>query len=330
MIIKSFELNKINLQKNTFILFYGKNEGFKNQARVNLLKDKIITTKYDEKDILDNTDNFLESTYSKSLFESEKILIIKRATDKIFNILSEIIHKNPSGIIIIIEAGNLDKRSKLRNFFEKDKNCVCIPFYLDNEETLSKIGFDFLKKKKISISSSELNILINKASGDRQNLILELEKLENYSNNGKKITPKVLSKLTNLTENHDVAELIDNCLADNKKKVIKILTENNFNKEDCILIVRSFLNKLKRILILSNEFKKNKDINLTISMAKPPIFWKQKEITKQQILKLKPEMIKKIIYKLNDLEVDIKKNFENSINLTTDFILTQFTCKINN
>ena len=148
MIIKSFELNKINLQKSTFILFYGKNEGFKNQVRVNLLKDKIISSKYDEKEILDNTNNFLDSIYTKSLFETEKVLIIKRATDKIFNILSEIIHKNPSGIIFIIEAGDLDKRSKLRNFFEKDKNCVCVPFYLDNEETLSKIGFEFLKKKK--------------------------------------------------------------------------------------------------------------------------------------------------------------------------------------
>ena len=189
----------------------------KKQIRNDLLKEN-ITAVYEEKEILDNTNNFLESIYSNSLFEKEKVLIIKRATDKLLNILSEIINKNLDGIIIIIDAENLEKRSKLRTFFEKDKECVCVPFYLDNEQTLSKIGFDILREKKISISSSDLNVLINRSRGDRQILISELEKLEHYSKNGKKITPKTLAKLTNLIENHDIAELIDNCIAINRKK----------------------------------------------------------------------------------------------------------------
>ena len=88
MIIKSFEINKISLNTSPFILLYGKNEGHKNQTITNLIKDQNITQKYDEKEIIDNPDNFLESVYSKSLFENEKIIIIKRATDKIFKILS--------------------------------------------------------------------------------------------------------------------------------------------------------------------------------------------------------------------------------------------------
>ena len=151
--------------------------------------------------------------------------------------------------------------------------------------------------------------------------------MEYYSKKGKKITPEILTRLTNLIENHDISELIDYCLVKNQKKIINILTENNFNNEDCILIVRTLLNKLKRILVLSNEFKKNNDLNLTISKAKPPIFWKQKEITKQQILKLKTDEIKNTIYKLNELEIEIKTNFENSVKLITDFLLTQFTLK---
>ena len=87
-----------------------------------------------------------------------------------------------------------------------------------------------------------------------------------------------------------MSELIDNCLSKNKKKTINILNENNFSNEDCILIIRIFLNKLKKILKLSNEFKKNKNIDLTISSAKPPIFWKDKEITKQQIFVWKPKI----------------------------------------
>ena len=139
----------------------------------------------------------------------------------------------------------------------------------------------------------------------------------------KKITTEVIEKLTNLSENHNISELIDNCLVKNKKKIINILNENNFNNEDCILITRSFLNKSKKILKLSSEFENNKNMDLTISSARPPIFWKDKEITKQQIYKWSPKSIKKLIYKLADVELLIKKNMNNSINLITDFILEQ-------
>jgi DNA polymerase-3 subunit delta len=137
-------------------------------------------------------------------------------------------------------------------------------------------------------------------------------------------------KITNLIENHSVSELVDNCLAKNNKKIINILNENNFNNEDCILITRSLLNKSKRVLQLAKEFENNKNIELTISSAKPPIFWKDKEITKQQIKNWKPKSIKDLIYKLIDIELLIKKNLNNSLNLITDFILEQSSSGSNN
>ncbi len=330
MKIKSFEINKINLKKNPFILFYGKNDGLKKESQDILLKNKNISANYDEKEILDNSNTFLESIYSKSFFEEEKIIIIKRATDKILKILMEIINKNLEEIFILIEAENLETKSKLRSFFEKEKKCVCVPFYPDNEQTLSKIAFPYLKEKKISMSSSDLNLIINKSNGDRKILFSELNKLESYSKRGRKINSETITKLTNLIENHEISELINNCLANNKKKTISILIENNFGREDCTLIIRTFLNKLKKILKLSYEFQKNNDIDLTISAAKPPIFWKEKNITKQQIQRLKPQNIKEIIYKLNNVELNIKKNYENSVNLVVDFILSQVTLNTNN
>ena len=299
MIIKSFEINKINLNKNPFILFYGKNEGLKNQIKTQLLKDKNITSNFEEQEIINNTYNFIESHLTKSLFEEEKIILINRASDKILKVISEIIEKKLDNLIIIIDAENLEKKSKLRSFFEKDKNCVCIPIYPDSDQTLSKLAFEFLKNKNITISSSNLNLIVSRCNGDRKILIMELEKLEFFTKNGKKITSESIIKLSNLIENHSISELVDNCLARNKKKTINILVENNFSNEDCILISRIFLNKLKKILKLSNEYKKNKNIDLTISSAKPPIFWKEKEITKKQILNWSPDNIKKILYKIN-------------------------------
>ena len=329
MIIKSFEINKINFDHNKLVLLYGKNEGFKNEATNNLIKDKDEVTKYEEKEVLENINDFIESILSKSLFESEKIIIIKRVTDKILKIIDEINSKNIEDVKIILNADNLEKKSKLRSLFEKDKKYICVPFYPDTDQTLSKLTFNFLKKKNISISPSNINLIVNKCNGDRETLLNELNKIEYFSKNGKKITAENIAKLTNLIENHGISELIDNCLVKNKKKIVNILNENNFNNDDCILITRTFLNKAKKILKLSSEFQNNKNIDLTISSAKPPIFWKDKEITKQQIYKWTPENIKQLIYKLSEIELLIKKNINNSINLITDFILYQASSSTN-
>ena len=323
MIIKSFEINKINLNLNNLFLFYGKNEGFKNEVTKNILKNKSNIINYEEKEVLENEDNFIENLLTKSLFDKEKILIIKRATDKILKVLEKITEKNIEDIKIVLNADVLEKKSKLRSFFEKDKRLVCVPFYPDDDQTLSKLAYSFLRDKKISISPSNINLIVNKCSGDREKLQNELQKIEFFSKNGKKIDNENISKLVNLNENHNISELIDNCLAKNKKKIISILNENNFSNEDCITIIRFFIIKAKKLLALSKTFETNKNIDLTISSAKPPIFWKEKEITKQQIYKWKSKSIKQLIYALSEVELQIKKNINNSINLITDFILSQ-------
>jgi len=330
MIFKSFEINKINKKRNQLILFYGKNEGLKNEALNILIKDENNTQNYEEKEILDNENIFIENILSKSLFEKEKFIVIKRTTDKILKVIETLHLKNLEDTTIIFNSDNLEKKSKLRSFFEKDKKLVCVPFYPDNNQTLSKLAYSFLNSKKISISPSNINLIVSKCSGDRDALINELQKIEYFGKNGKKIDSENIAKLINLSENHSISELIDNCLAQNKKKIINILNENNFSNEDCIMIIRSFIIKAKKLLMLSKTFESNKNLDLTISSAKPPIFWKEKEITKQQIQKWKPENIKNLIYALSETELQIKKDINNSINFITDFILLQSSSATNN
>jgi len=330
MIFKSFEINKINKKINQLILFYGKNEGLKKEALSILIKDENNIHNYEEKEILDNENNFIENILSKSLFEKNKFIVIKRTTDKILKVI-EILHlKNLEDITIILNSDNLEKKSKLRSLFEKNKKLVCVPFYPDNDQTLSKLAYNFLSNKKISLSPSNINLIVGKCSGDRETLINELKKIEYFGKNGKKINSENISKLINLSENHGISELIDNCLAQNKKKITSILNENNFSNEDCIMITRSFIIKAKKLLALSKTFETNKNIDLTIASAKPPIFWKEKEITKQQIQNWKPKNIKNLIYALSETELQIKKNINNSINLITDFILFQSSSATNN
>ena len=322
MIIKSYNADNLK-PNNNFFLFYGKNEGLKKQIINNLLKNKKEISSYDEREILESSNSFIENTLTKSLFENEKIILIKRGTDKIFKIIEEISEKKIEDLIIIINSENLDKKSKLRAFFEKSKKYICIAVYPDNNQTLAQLTLNFFKQKKILISHQNINFIVNKCNGDRDILENELKKIEHFSKNKKEITFDDLMKLINLSENHGISELIDNCLAKNQKKTLNILNENIFTSEDCILIIRTFLNKSKRILKLCNEFENSKNIETTISSAKPPIFWKDKEIVKQQIYTWKPEKIKKLIYELFEIELIVKKNLNNSVNLVTDFILNK-------
>ena len=330
MIIKSYQISQINPDIHNLLLLYGKNEGLKNEVIKKLTKNKKNINTYDEKEVLENEFNFIENMFTKSLFDDEKTIIIKRSTDKILKVIESLNSKKLEDITIIINADNLEKKSKLRFFFEKSKETICIPFYPDNDQTLSKLAYDFLKNRKISISQSSINLIVNKCNGDRETLYNELNKIDFYTKNGKKITTEDIMKITNLIENHSISELVDNCLAKNNKKIINILNENNFNNEDCILITRSLLNKSKKVLQLVEEFEDNKNIELTISSAKPPIFWKDKDITKQQLKQWKPESIKDLIYKLADIELLIKNNLNNSLNLITDFMLEQSSPKSNN
>ncbi len=329
MIIKSYEIKKINLENSQFVLFYGHNQGLKKEAINNLNKKNTISN-YDEKEILDNDNNFIENILSKSLFEQQKFIVIKRATDKILDIIKILHLRNLEDTKIILDSDNLEKKSKLRSYFEKHRTLVCVPFYPDNEQTLSKLAYNFFRDRKISISPSNVNLIVNKCSGDRDTLVNELEKIKYFSKNGKQINSENISKLINLSENHSISELIDNCLAQNKKKTISILNDNNFSNEDCIMITRLFIVKAKKLLVLSKAFKTNKNLDLTISSAKPPIFWKEKEITKQQIQKWSSRNIKKLIYSLSETELQIKKNINNSINLITDFLLLQSCSATNN
>ena len=332
MIIKHFEISKLNFEKNKLILLYGTNDGLKNEFINSFLYKLNIkkTIKFDEKEILANDQIFFDEVLSKSFFDDKKIIQVNRSTDKFLKVLEYIFNKATEETYIIINSEQLEKKSKLRSKFEKEENLVCIPFYNDNNETLSKISSTFFKEININISQSNINVLINKCNGDRGLLKKELEKIQYFSVNKKNVTTEDLNKLTNLIENHSVTELIDYCLAKNQKKTTDILNDNIYTYEDCILIVRTMLSKAKKVLKLAEEYRKNKDINLTIASAKPPIFWKEKEITKQHLFKWSPDNIRELIYGIFDLELNVKKNINNSTNLIRNFILDKSKSNINN
>jgi len=323
MILKSFELNKLKLNKHSFYLFYGNNEGLKEETIKNLFEENYLDKihRYEEKEILDNTGNFFNSILTKSFFDNEKLIIINRATDKVKEIIEELIEKDPQDIKFILNSKNLEKKSTLRKFFEKEKKIICAPFYEDNNQTLNTIISQFFRNKKIPISQQLINILIERSRGDRKNLNNELEKIESFSLNKKNINFEEIIKLTNLADNYSASELIDHSLAKNTNKTVTILNENNYSDEDNIIIIRTLLAKLKRLLKIYELVDEKNDIDLAISSFKPPIFWKDKPLVTQQIKSWEKDKLKGLIYKSNEIEFLIKKNSSVGKNILSDFII---------
>ena len=320
MIIKNYELEKKKLDQNIYLL-YGDNDGHKEEIISNILqKLQFKKFTYFEKDILNDKENFFNLLFSKSFFESEKIILVKDVSDKMFDVINDIKRKSLEGVILILETNVLEKKSKIRNLFEKEKDLICVPFYPDEVRNLNYIAQNFLKNKNLKISQESINLIIERSNGSRNHLKKELEKIYNYALNKKEIGFSEILKLTNLGKNYNISELVEMCLVKNHNKLSKIINENNFSNDDTILIIRTFLLKAKRLLKLSKNLEKEKSLETVISNYKPPIFWKDKEIVKQQLKLWKKESLKKLIYEVNLTELQIKKNISLSLNILLNFI----------
>ena len=324
MIIKTFQVKDLSPNKQSFFLLYGENEGLKKEITgiiINNFRENVL--KYDSEEIINNPDIIFSELNNVSLFENKKVLIINRATDKFFSIIENLLDKNYDDIKIVINAGVLDKKSKMRSKFEKSKNLVCIPFYADDTLALATLANNFFKKHKIPISQENINIIAERCRGDRKNLKNELSKIESLIKIKNEVTVEEIIKLTNLADNFSYSELSDHCLNKNLKKTTNILNENNYSYEDCIAIIRTMLFKVKRLVILKENQTKNPNIDNIISNYKPPIFWKDKELVRSQMKEWDLDKIRKLMFKLGEIELSIKKHNSNAMNILYDFIISQ-------
>ena len=322
MIVKNYESKKIDIKLNKFFLLNGDNDGAKDDFIKSILKEKYINSEiYFENEILNNLENFYSSISTKSFFDDEKIIIIKKSTNKILNLVEEIREKSFKDLILILNADLLDKKSKLRNFFEKEKETICVAFYADTHQTLNIIANNFLRDIKLSLSQQSINLIIEKSNGSRQHLQNELEKISSLSLTNKKIEINQIMKITNLGNQNTISELIDLCLIKNKVKMIKMLNENNFTGDDSILILRSLLNKTKRLFNLSKNYQVNRNIDSLVLSYKPTIFWKEKDLVKQQIKIWSLINIKKLISQISTIEQLVKQTPLQSKIILSDFLL---------
>ena len=316
MIIKSYEIEKkiSNLIKLNLILLYGENNGLKKDIREIIIrnfkkgKDDIEFLSFYEDEILQSEENLYNAIFSGSLFSNKKIITINNTTDKMMKQIEKIIHKGPKNVLLIIFSQILEKKSKLRNLFEKQDNTICIPCYLDSQKDLENITYKELKKNNINLSREIINLIIEKSNQDRENLKNELEKIKSFAHNNKNIEIDQIKSLINFSGEYKSDNLINECLCGNILQFKKILSELYSNTINQIFLLRILSNKIQRLLKMKESEKNYNNIDNLINNSKPFIFWKQKPIIKKQLSIWSYNDLKNIVYEVNNVEMMCKKN----------------------
>ena len=308
MIVKNHELKRLDLLEFKLILFYGKNEGLKFEIIENFLnKFKGQVYKYDENEFIGNFDLIFTEMINSSLFDDKKLIILSRITEKIFKYVEEIDKKNTSDVTIILNSGVLEKKSKLRNLFEKSKEYGTTACYPDNEVTIRKIITNELRGFE-GLNGININIISDNCNNDRDRLFNEIEKIKTYFYN-KKIETHQLENLLNIKNVDDFNNLKDQILIGNKKLINKLLSETYLDSEKYIYYISLINQRLKKLLELKEKIETTRlSATSVIDQLKPPVFWKDKPNLIIQSKKLDPNIISQIFKKTYDLELKIKSN----------------------
>ena len=330
MIFKNYilEQNPSTIVKYKMFLFYGENLGLQRDFKENiknLNKDTEIIRLYQD-EILKDANILITEVFNKSLFEEKKIIIIEQATDKLLDIIEEIEEEIQDEKILVFSE-KLEKRSKLRNFFEKNKGCGVTACYNDNEITIRRIITNRLNKFD-GLTTQIINLLIQNTNLDRNKVINEIEKIESCFLS-EKLEIQKIEELLNIKTNEDFSNLRDEVLNGNKSNTNRLLADTDLIPENNIYyinIINQRLNKLKEI----NELKKNNtNVETLISNLKPPIFWKDKPIIINQLRKWGKNKIREALQKTYKIEIQIKSDPSVRKDLLIKNLLVDLCCSAN-
>ena len=328
MISKSYIVeNDINLLNKNFVLFYGENLGLKDQFKKNIRHKykKIKIINFLQEEVIKDTSIFFKEIFNFSLFEEVKVIFIDEANDKILTIIEEVQSKVDSQKIYVF-SGILEKKSKLRNYFEKSKQSMAVPCYADNEISLKKIIIDKLKGYK-GLSSQNLNIIIENCGLDRSKLNNELNKITAFFEN-KVIDTNKLETLLNLKVNDSFDLLKDQALIGDKNRTNKLISDTILENEKNIFYLNLINQRLMKLLEIT-KIVKNGNFEDAIGKIRPPVFWKDKEIFNHQARKWNKNKLSKILDQTYKIEIKIKSNSQIKQSLLIKKLLVDICCLAN-
>ena len=310
MILKSYIIEKdLNiLDKYQEVLMYGENEGIKDDVR-NKLKAKNKNSEiinFFESEIIKNKNILYESINNRSLFSEKKIIFIQFATDKILNEVIESLEKESVDTKIVIIADNLDRKSKLRILFEKEKKLAVFACYQDNDRSL----IDYINKELAGykgVTGELVNMMISNSGSNRKIIQNELLKIKNFFLE-KIIKKNQLLEILNIKNDIGFDEIRDNALIGRKNKINKLLSETSILNEESFFYINNLNYRVLKLIEIEKMNKMFNSYEQTLEKIKPPIFWKDKSIYLEQLKKWNLEKLNRAADKIGETEVLIRKN----------------------
>lgn len=310
MILKSYivEQNISSLDNYHCVLLYGENNGIKDD-----LKDKIkvrnpgaeIINLFQEELIKDRS-LLIKNLENSSLFSASKIFFLHEITDKVIDQLIDLKLLLNKDNKLFIFANILDKRSKIRSLFEKDKTSATVACYQDSERTLSIYINNLLKGYK-GLTQEITNLIIYNSSQDRKKIKNEVSKIINYFDN-KIINKNHVEELLNIKYDNNFEHLRDATLNGDKNKTNKLISEIEFLQEDNFYYLNNMTQRIAKLIQLKNLNNDLNDIEETFEKIKPKIFWKDKPIFTQQLKKWNEKKLQIALNDIADIEILMKKN----------------------
>ena len=309
MILKSFEIenNIQKIQQYKFVLIYGENIGLKETLKKNIinlnLKAEIINL-YQE-DVNKNKNIILNEIKNISLFSEEKIIVLNQIDEKNIIELDKILQSKEK-IKIILIADLLDKKSKLRTIFEKEKDLAIIPCYNDNDITLRKLINSELKEFK-NLNSNVINMILNYSNLNRKTIKNNLDKIKSFYDK-KVLSEESLGELLNSDRNELFENIRDASLSGDKTKLNNLLSNFAFSNEDAYLYLNMINYRLIKLLEIHKTNESFDDFNVTITKMRPPIFWKDKPVYLKLLKRWHKQSILEALEYLGHTEEKLKKN----------------------
>ena len=330
MILKSYivEQNINILSTYKAVLLYGENNGIKEDIKNEVKKRNgdIKVINFFQEDLIKARDVLCHEVNNRSLFQDRKILFLHEITDKLFETISECLSNISDETKIFIFANLLDKKSKIRSFFEKEKTLGAIACYQDNERTLSEY-IRFKLKNITGLSQEIINLIINNSNMDRKIISAEILKVQTYFG-AQKLNKNKIKEILNVKTNIKFEQIRDATLMGNKSLVNSLIGEMDIVKEDTYFYLNQMNLRVNKLLEVKQINVNLKDLNLAIDEIKPKIFWKDKPIYLEQLKKINLNKLQQILEEIGNAEITLKKNSKIDNDTVIKNLIINICCKV--
>jgi DNA polymerase III subunit delta len=275
---------------------------------------------------------------AQALGGGSRLIRIQAASENIAAALASLLAGPPAASsVLLIEGGDLDKRSKLRALCENDGAAAAIPCYVEEGAQRQRAIADILQAEGLAADRDALALLDNSLPPDRLAMRSELEKLALYvgvknktdvvsARSAQSATARTVSleDVEAIVQDAGAAELDDLIFAvglGDAKRAALLLDRLLEEQTSPVAILRSAERHFLRLQIARSYVDNGQSAGEAIKKLQPPVFWKYADQMAAQVRRWPAPKIDAALAKLFDAEAAVKRTGAPDEALTSQLLL---------